>query len=102
MLTIIKDLGSLEAAKAFNESAVSHILHGGRGCIAALACVKCYHVIGDSTCLCAGFPSTCPKCGDTSQAPKRPTTSIDNTWRWIPIPSADIVRFESAPEDYSI
>lgn len=67
MLSIREDLKTAEAAKAYNRrisdyrcEAMAKSYH--TGCISALACEHCYHVISDSICLCVGV-FTCPKCG---------------------------------------
>ncbi len=69
MLSIRENLGSSEAAEAYNKriydwrcDAAQKQGGGSPGCIGALACVHCYHVISDSICLCIGV-FTCPKCG---------------------------------------
>lgn len=66
-LSIREDLGSREAAEAYNRKIYDYRCEISAkgwhpGCVSALACVHCYHVISDSICLCIGV-FTCPKCG---------------------------------------
>ncbi len=61
-LSIRQNLGSREAADAFNQRVYESKATPYSGCIGELACVHCYHVISDSICLCIGR-FTCPKCG---------------------------------------
>lgn len=70
MLFIRQNLGSLEAAKAFNRKIYDYrcSVVGHPGCIGELACTGCYHVISDSICLCVGV-FTCPKCGASNGTP---------------------------------
>ena len=71
MRYVRESLGSLEAAQDYN----SVRRHHRGGCIDSLACLKCYHVIGDSICLCAGI-GVCPNCGYEEPKPKFTTVPI--------------------------
>lgn len=73
-LSIRQNLGSAEAAAAYNQRIYDYrsdfALKGGRGspgCISALACPHCYHVISDSICLCVGY-FVCPNCGKENRS----------------------------------
>jgi hypothetical protein len=67
MLSVREDLKTREAADAYNKRisdwrCEAHRKNVHPGCVGAMACIHCYHVISDSICLCAGS-FVCPKCG---------------------------------------
>ncbi len=65
---MLTDLGKLsdEKLKAYQQSEADRlvtILGGGNiGCIGALPCKSCNHLISDSICLCSRY-FVCPNCG---------------------------------------
>ncbi len=79
MLSIREDLKTREAADAYNKKIHDYrcdaiTKHYHPGCVGSLACIHCYHVISDSTCLCIGI-FTCPKCGKGNGKVMLPTTT---------------------------
>ena len=77
MLEIRENLTSEEAAKAYNQRIYNFRQEAREkshhpGCISALACEYCYHVISDCVCLCAGT-FVCPNCNKING---KPTTYI--------------------------
>ncbi len=100
MLSIQENLKTKEAAEEYNQKIYKWRCEASvkgihPGCVGALACTNCYHVISDSVCLCIGV-FDCPNCGTKNgRALTLETTSpVMGQLVWMPINYPDI--------DYSI
>ncbi len=101
MLSIRENLGTEEAAKAYNQRIYDYrcAAVGHPGCIRALACVHCYRLISDSVCLCIGC-FTCPNCGKENGTRITYTPATANQWSNVFLTGAPS-EVTLSPQDWS-